>query len=565
VLQKIDFYPGNFGSQYGRVQGGIVDVGLRNPKSEYHGVAQIDFIDARLMAEGPIPGLSGWTFLAAGRRSIIGDLLAPILSAAGATVTAAPAYYDYQFILAKKPTPSSNFRIAVLGSDDAIKLILDKPSPGQPALTGDLGLHTAFQRLQMRYDADFGDRGRLDVVAAVGRDVQDVSIGPIFIDVDARSLSGRIEYGNKIGRIVRLNAGVDMYGGPAIVNLQIPPPPVPGSPPNGPLSAATAPAKQLTNGYFQPAVYLEAEVTPDARTRIVPGVRVDYYNTDGKLDVAPRVNGRYDIHKEFPRTTVKGGVGLYYQPPQFYEVNPPFGNANLSSERSTQYDLGVEQEITKQIDASVEGFYKRLDDQVVGVASPSGSSVVYTNQGTGRVGGLEVLIKYKPDAHFFGWIAYTLSRSVRTDGPGQAEHLFQYDQPHILTVLGSYDFKNGWEFGARFRLVSGSPVTPNVCDITSGGCIPNRTNALYNAATGTYTAIPVTQPYGERLPLFHQLDLRVDRKWAFKRWTLRAYLDVQNVYNQANVEGIGYNFNYTARSYVAGLPIIPSIGLRGEL
>ena len=61
------------------------------------------------------------------------------------------------------------------------------------------------------------------------------------------------------------------------------------------------------------------------------------------------------------------------------------------------------------------------------------------------------------------------------------------------------------------------------------------------------------------------LDLRIDKRWQFKTWQLSAYLDVQNVYNNGNVEGLQYNFNYTSRNYVTGIPILPSLGLRGEL
>jgi hypothetical protein len=65
--------------------------------------------------------------------------------------------------------------------------------------------------------------------------------------------------------------------------------------------------------------------------------------------------------------------------------------------------------------------------------------------------------------------------------------------------------------------------------------------------------------------MFHQLDIRVDQTWQFTHWKLSAYLDVQNVYNAANVEGLSYNYDYTRRTYTTGLPIIPSLGLRGEL
>jgi hypothetical protein len=68
----------------------------------------------------------------------------------------------------------------------------------------------------------------------------------------------------------------------------------------------------------------------------------------------------------------------------------------------------------------------------------------------------------------------------------------------------------------------------------------------------------------ERLPLFHQLDLRVDKMWDYDVWRLRVYLDVQNVYNNQAVEAVMYNYNYSQRTYVRGVPIIPSVGVRGE-
>jgi TonB family protein len=564
-LKKIDFYPGNFGTQYGRVQGGIVDVGLRDPKSDLHGLAQIDLIDARLMLEGTIPGTDGWTFLAAGRRSYIDAWLGKVLSSAGASLTEAPVYYDYQFMLAKKPTKRSSLRISFFGSDDSLALLLSQPSASQPELSGDVGLHTAFQRLQILYTNDVTEKDRLSLVLAFGRDEVEFGIGSLYFDLDFRSLSGRAEYSRKLGRGMTLDAGLDMLVGYYDVSVNLPPPPVPGMPPNGPFSSANAVQQQLTGGAFQPAGYVEMEIAPDARSRIVPGVRLDYFNITDQLDFSPRVNARYDLHHDFPRSTLKAGVGLYHQQPQFQEVSPPFGTPNLKSNRSVQYALGAEQEFTRYFEASVEGFYKQLDNQVVGAASTTGTQLTYTNLGTGYVVGTEVLLKYKADEHFFGWVAYTLSRSVRTDAPGQAPHLFEYDQPQVLTVLGSYKLGHGWEFGARFRLTSGDPITPNVCSIGSPGCNPNRTNALFNGSSGTYVAIPLTGPYTERLPLFHQLDLRIDKRWKFNRWQLSTYLDVQNVYNRSNVEGITYNFNFTARSYVAGLPILPILGLRGEL
>jgi TonB family protein len=566
LLDKIDFYPGNFSSQYGRVQGGIVDAALRPTKDDgkYHGLAQIDLIDFRAILEGPIPFLKGWNFIAAGRRSYVDAWLGPVLKSAGAGVTQAPVYYDYQFMVEKTISPTSRFRAAFFGSDDALRILLDKPAPGEPALAGNIGLHTAFKRLQLKYSNDLGDGDRVNAVLALGQDNIDFGLSAFYFLLDIKSLTGRVELSKRLWKGAILNTGLDMFSGSYTVNFRGPAAPAPGQPPNQPFSTRQIREQNLTGAAFIPAVYAELELSPAPRLKLVPGVRVDYTNYTNQWDVSPRVNGRFDIHPEYPRTTAKAGVGFFHQPPQFQESLPPLGTPNLKSNRALHYALGLEQELSRHIEASVEGFYKQLDSLVIGAASPSGASLEYTNTGKGYVVGSEVLIKYKPDDRFFGWIAYTLSRSARVDSPGDPEHLFNFDQTHILTVLGSYRLGHGWEFGARFRLISGNLITPNVCDNMSSSCDPARTGGLFHAPSGVYIPIPVTGPYSERLPLFHQLDLRVDKRWKFKSWELSAYLDVQNVYNHANVEGLQYNFNYTARQYVTGLPILPSIGLRGE-
>ncbi|WP_437282152.1 TonB-dependent receptor [Sorangium sp. So ce375] len=562
MLEKIDFYPGNFSAVYGRAMGGIVDVGLRSPKQDgkYHGVVQLDLIDGRLLLEGPVPYLKDWKFIAAGRRSWVDAWLGPVLKEAGSSVTQAPVYYDYQFVLEGRPSASERVRASFYGSDDAFKITLDKPPEDEPALTGDFGLHTAFQRFQVSYENRLGNRDRILWSLALGRDVFDFGVAPLSFNISTTSLDLRLELSHRFARFLTMNVGTDLSGGIATVNLHAPTRQPAGHPSNQPFSTLPAQDQSFDGAYSRPAAYAELEVVPSARARIVPGVRVDYALDTQTLDVSPRINARYDIRSGFPRTTAKGGVGLYYQAPQFQESIEPFGTPELKSNRSIHYGLGVEQEITPQIDVTVDGFYKQLDRQVVFSAEKDG----YANDGTGYAVGGEVLLKYKPDDRFFGWAAYTLSRSVRTDGPGEEEHPTPWDQTHVLTVLGNLQLGRGWEVGARFRLVSGNLQTPYVCDPEQKGCDPNRVNAIYHASSGKYSPFPLGGDYSERMPLFHQLDVRVDKTWRFKAWQLGLYLDVQNVYNYQAAEGISYNFNYTKREYVTGLPFLPTLGLRGD-
>src|SRR5205085_13970 len=94
--------------------------------------------------------------------------------------------------------------------------------------------------------------------------------------------------------------------------------------------------------------------------------------------------------------------------------------------------------------------------------------------GLGRIYGGELLLRHKPYKNFFGWVAYTLSRSERAQA-GEW-YLFDYDQTHILTLLASYALPYGFQVGTRFRLVSGNPRT-----------VVQR--AVYDGDTGQYVPI----------------------------------------------------------------------------
>jgi hypothetical protein len=282
----------------------------------------------------------------------------------------------------------------------------------------------------------------------------------------------------------------------------------------------------------------------------VTGVRLDYTEWTGRLDVSPRVTARYAVVPRFPRTTLKGGAGLFHQGPDLFEILLKDDDTELRSARAFQNSLGVEQEITRNVTASVEGFVNLLDDLVT--RGPDENGVLdYNNRGTGRIFGAEAMLRYENDDRFFGWLSYTLSRSERTWAPGEPSELFYLDQTHILTVLGSYDLGRGWEFGARFRYVTGNLYTP--CR-----------GSLFSSTSTSHLCIP-GPANSERLPPFHQLDIRVDKRWQFSGFTLGAYLDLINAYNRTNPDFLGYNFDYSnSRPETASLPIVPSLGVRGE-
>jgi hypothetical protein len=557
--------------------GAIVDIGLREPNTKcngpygkptdkggcFHGLLEADLVDGRLLLQGPIG--KHWKFALGGRRSWLDAWLGPVLEEAGVGVTTAPVFYDYQAIAETKPTSTSKLSLRFYGSDDRLKALITNPSAQEPLFGGSANFGVSFYRAQAFYQTDLSRTVDLYAMAAAGKNAVDASLGPIIFNVNVFSIQTRSELGFKIARGFKLHVGMDFLVAPYNLLIRAPPPPKPGEPFPGPFVSRPLQVTEEEATAFRPAWYTEAELKPTRRSLIVPGFRVDYARDTGHTDLSPRVNGRYDLigghaEDELPpeerrlRTTLKGGVGVFAQPPLFQETNAVFGTPGLNSNRAIHYSVGIEQEFTQQIELSVEGFYKDLSNLVARHAGP-GATYVYDNAGTGSVIGLETLLKYKSDKRFFGWLTYTLMRSVRRDHPDEPEYLFQFDQTHILQALGSYRLGRGWEFGARFQLISGPLITPvpKAPDLT----------AIYAADAGSYTPLPGA-PFSERLPLFHRLDVRVDKGWQFKDWRFSTYLEIINAYNYPAREAFAYNYNFTRQTYLTGHPILPNIGVRGE-
>jgi hypothetical protein len=197
------------------------------------------------------------------------------------------------------------------------------------------------------------------------------------------------------------------------------------------------------------------------------------------------------------------------------------------------------------------GFYKYLYDLVSrsALASPPLAEAL-TQDGAGRIYGGQALLRQELVHGFFGWISYSLIRSERRDHPEQDWRLFDFDQTHVLAAVASYQFGHGFEAGTRFRYTTGSPRTPviNAFSVVQ----PDD----YQPEFGAHNAI--------RLPAFYQLDLRFDKIWVMRRTKLDLFVDIQNVTNRKNPEEFIYNYNFTRRAAITGLPTLAVLGARME-
>jgi hypothetical protein len=548
-LETVEFVPGNFSAEYGRATGGIIEVKLRDPAEDMlRGQAQVSFYDAGFALEGPLGG--GWTGAAAFNRSYI-DTLLPLFIPKDANLSfdTAPRYYDYQF-LAQRKLGAGKLRFLWYGSMDKLALVLERPAE-DPKITGSIRAGIMFHALQVRYESRLTPWLTQESSTQLTWQRFRTRVGPEFyFDLDSLQLGARSAWSATLGDRLTARAGVDIQLSGVGIALNLPGdgPPVEGE--NGGAASTERPVsaeKDVT--LYEPAAFAELRWQPVPGVEVLPGVRLDWNRAVRSWALDPRVGARWEV---VPGTVAKAGFGLFQQPPQPPESDPDTGNDRLRPERALHTSVGFEHRFSEEVQAELTGFHKRLDRLVVRnpAAAYDPSAEPYTNEGSGRVYGLEATLRARFGEKLFGWLAYTYQRAFRRDGYGKPERVFDYDQPHILTAVATWQWNPRWSVGGRFRLVSGNPDTPVV-------------GSTYDTTSGTWVPIYGSNNSG-RLASFQQLDLRLDRSWIFQRWKLVAYLDVQNAYNRKNQEGWTYRFDYRERQVASGLPVLPILGVQGE-
>ena len=552
MIDNLEFYPGNFSPYYSDATGGIVDVGVKKLKpKKAGGYADINLFDSGVYLETPIG--QKFAIAIAARRSYVDYLLEQAIpSDAPVSGLQLPRYYDYQLLANYRPAPAHDLRLFIFGSDDAFHIILRNSAQVGTQLSGNqITDATSFYRGLATYKYIPNDHFENTMRFSYGKDSFDIQFFNWILDYTLTFTHFRDTARYEWSKGLALTGGLDIQYGSITGVFNLPHPPQEGQTVSFD-SLGTVLHQEVNNkGYFWPAgAFAELEWRPIKQLLVLPGLRFDYFPSVSQYTLAPRFTTRFELT---PQVTLKGGFGLFYQQPSFDQTDPVFGNPGLKCERAIHYSAGAEWKPRKYLVLDATGFYKDLSS-MVSVTQDSLNGVQgalrYDNHGLGRVFGMELVGKHELTKKFVGWLAYTLMRSERRDSGATDYRLFQYDQTHILTLFGSYSLPRNWQFGSRFRYVTGNPATP-------------VTHGIFNESSADYTAVYGAQ-YSSRVPSFYQLDIRVDKRWIYNTWMLTAYLDLQNVTNHANPEQPAYNFNFEKMQYSQGLPIYPILGLKGE-
>lgn len=535
-LSEVAFLPGNQGVRYGRILGGLVDLRFtRDLPEDSRSYVSVDVFQATAFTEQPIGERTALTLSA--RRSYIDAVLNPILNG-GPTSIQAPRYYDLSARVLHLPDKGGSIDALVLVSDDRFRFF-DEDG------VEDLGLSTTFQKLRFRWLQPAAGAWTHETTLVVGPERQSFTFEGDGEAYEAPLMaSARQELRSDSTGLFDARLGLDLEAGLDRFLYDVP---------------GFGDPEEAEVWVLAPAPYAELTWRPGA-LRLTPGVRTDirWLDTgDTLLSVDPRLGGRFILSDN---TALIGGVGIHSQPPENRQVIAAgeVGDT-LKPAWALHKSLGIEHQFTGALRGGLTGFHNSQHDLVVGredrfafFSGPPDFEALdtgpYANAGSGLVYGVESLLELQADSTV-GLLSATWSRSLRTDRDGD-EGLFRYDQPWVINALVSQELPRNWRLGSRVRFSSGNPYTP----------IENR---IYDV--GTRSFIPL---FGEtdsaRLPSFFSLDLRVDKTFNFERWSLTTYLDLQNATNAQNLEVINWTYDYSEEEPVAGLPLVPSFGLRGE-
>lgn len=250
-----------------------------------------------------------------------------------------------------------------------------------------------------------------------------------------------------------------------------------------------------------------------------PRFSASYALTD-KFDINANV-GRYALQPAYTTLGYKNAAGVF--------VNQ---NEKLRYTISNQAIAGFEYRPMENSRITVEGFYKGYENYPFSVTD--GLSTASKGTDFGQVGDEEIISTGKGRAYGVEFLAkiiemnnlnltatYTYFRSEFTDVAG-AYVPSSWDTKHLLNLIASYKLPKNWNVAMRWRYVGGAPYTPIDLANSSEKVVWNVTNQ---------PVLDYSKFNSERLKNAHQLDLRIDKEFYFKKWVLNLYADVQNVYN----------------------------------
>jgi len=305
----------------------------------------------------------------------------------------------------------------------------------------------------------------------------------------------------------------------------------------------------ITNKAF---LYTQITQTVFNKFKLNLGLRYDYFEYLNKKNyISPRASVLFPLSKIF---NLSFAYGMFYQSPSYIWLAANPQNRNLTDIKADHYIAGAEYLFSSDLRMTLEAYYKNYSDYPVSTSRPylilanGGGDFEkkdgfgldpLVSSGTGYSKGIELFIQKALTTNYFGTLSLSLFEAKYT-ALDRIERESDFNNRFIFTLVGGYSFGKEWEVSSKIRFTGGRPYTPA------------------NPDDGTKL---VSQFNSSKLPNYSSLDVRLDKRWNFKGWTLITYIDIQNIFDNKNVGA--YEWNKFTRQIEPDESIgrLPTIGI----
>lgn len=595
AIKNVTLYKGNFPAQYGGRLSSIIDVRQNDGNTEsYHGNITVGLLAAKFNLEGPIPhkkdSTGTTTFNISARRTYFDAFLAPIMASrmagTGGTMTAGAYFYDVNAKLShtfanQKDKLSASFYMG----DDAIYLSTGQKSKSkEQEIKESMGLHMNWGNIlaatnwEHQYNARLFSNAQLSYTRYRYKLTQDMEESVKAADPEDNS---------HYEQTMRYNSSLQDVS----AKMQFEWTPLHNNTLHFGAEYAYHQFRPEVSNYYQKdttsrmdttytdgklhghevVIYAEDQWSPWRWLKLNVGLRGSLYAIDGKVypSIEPRVGLRALITKDLAFKASYSYTTQYIHLLTTSSVSMPTDlwvpvTRNIAPMHSMIVAGGLSYNILDQVEASVEGYYKRSTNLVEyrDGASFMGGSGTWQDKvvlGDGWSYGVEVLLQRKVGP-VTGWIGYTWSRTMRQfDRPGQEINFgkpfhAKYDREHDLSITLQYQITPRIDIAGTFVYGTGTRATlatKDYYDATVGANVP------YFSERNNY-----------KMPDYHRLDLGANfyfpnKKPGKNNWAKDAQhvmnVSIYNVYCNENPYMLLADDKSHKLYQVNVFPILPSI------
>jgi outer membrane receptor for ferrienterochelin and colicin len=555
LVRKVEFLTGGFSAKYGDKLSSVVDISLSegNP-DHFFGKVNLSGIGLGANLEGPLPFKNRGSWFVSARRSYLDFVFK------SAKFSFIPEYTDVQATVNYKINDNNFFEFTSFGAFDDVKFKNDTEenkqnnerilTNKQTSYFAGLSWRSLFSSksyavfsLSRNYTNFFYSQRDKDFNEIFLNDSKE---GDVLLNMDYFNRFGKstfFAFGTG-GKTIKLNYNIDKDADTLLVI----------DPETG--NKLVVPGLQLytDDRTYKAFAYVEVIQNFLNRFKLTAGLRYDYFDLlNNKNYISPRTSLSVKLSEKF---NFNIAYGIFYQSPSYIWVIGSPSNKDLKDIRADHYIAGIEFYPDKGSKLTIEGFYKQYKNYPVSTVRPylilannggfenqnSFGLEPLTSEGTGYSKGFEIFYQRALTKNFYGTAGFTFTDAKYTALDG-VERRSDFDNRFVLNINAGYLLGKEWEFSAKFRLAGGRPYTP------------------INPADGS---VDYTKYNSESYPAYHRLDVRGEKRWFFKKWTLITYIDVQNIYNKQNI----YQYRWDPYAKVIeennNLGILPTIGITAE-